>query len=70
MYKFYILEMEDISDLHPCGREMEDFVEEEMGEEWLEGGMVCPVVECPSWEHFFQHIGSYWSHSTDFTGSM
>lgn len=54
--------MEDILDLHPNDEDMCEFHEEEMGAEWPEGGMACPVVGCPSGTHLFKKLGSYWCH--------
>jgi hypothetical protein len=42
--------------------ELAQFEEEERGEEWPEGEMSCPVVGCPSGDHWFQRLASYWSH--------
>ena len=54
----------DILDLFPNEEERGEFEaeDEEMGEEWPEGGMRCPVVGCPSGEHWFGRLGSFWSH--------
>jgi hypothetical protein len=52
----------DVFELCPNEEEMNEFREEETGEEWPEGGMECPVTGCPSGEHWFSRLGSFWSH--------
>ena len=56
--------MEDILDIEVPDQEMYDLIkdEEELGEEWPDKGMKCPVPNCPSAEHHFNNIGNYHKH--------
>ena len=59
--------MDDVLCLHAEEGE-EDFLdeEEEEGEEWPEGGMCCPVSNCPNGNHHFKNLGNYLPHYNRF----